>query len=660
MATSMKSIRKVILWNLSKKSRHFSSCQNHCNRHETEQLKQEPAKLSGSTSEIVIPNRIPRGPTSILKALASTVERDPNAPAYYLIDDPYLYPTGFIQKRNYALSKAAGKRAAKHIVEQHPEFFQNDTSQPKVEAFMPPKTEYQTTGANEEALIERIQMKNVKDAIALYKEIQLEEMEISEETLLDLLDLLCVYNNKDPPEELYGEEFIYLSKHDRKPAKTWEDFTAAEKLFEDLPRKSARAYNTIVTGMAKGLASENAMNRYNEMLENMIPVDLETFNHLIEYGTMTTDSHKEKWSLVTGMLQELKNQGLQPTLETFRCVLSALATMASHQNSPHYVMKTLAEMKKLGIEPSLSCFANVLDVFYNKSNDRSDMLKKIVEYIWEKKIPINGSDDLHFFFLAMMKNSRTLKDVEIATKLEILARKYDVISGPVKYVSVFYSLYFKLLCMYDTIEHVIEVYNRIVPHIWMLNTEEYDELFKAIELYEGYQYIPQIWSDMQFDLMKLNDVVNLVVSSMAKVKHKEQLQNQFCEIAESLISRWISDQQFISTMRPPRRYLGLTLTATGMGDLITISCNGNRFDQAWLIFSTIKDNPNSFEGVPSGPAFTNLVELCIQNNKPEQAIDVVVYMCDHGLSDAKASIEKIQTQMSLTDSQKEGLGRLVN
>lgn len=42
---------------------------------------------TAAEEKIVIPKRIPRGPTDILQALASTVKRDPTAPHYKYHDD---------------------------------------------------------------------------------------------------------------------------------------------------------------------------------------------------------------------------------------------------------------------------------------------------------------------------------------------------------------------------------------------------------------------------------------------------------------------------------------------------------------------------------------------------------------------------------------------
>lgn len=69
----------------------------------------------------------------VIKALASTVGRDYTAPHYKFHDDPYLIPYSNMNKRSYALSKEAGRKAAKWVREKHADLFQHQTAEPPVE-----------------------------------------------------------------------------------------------------------------------------------------------------------------------------------------------------------------------------------------------------------------------------------------------------------------------------------------------------------------------------------------------------------------------------------------------------------------------------------------------------------------------------------------------
>ena len=67
------------------------------------------------------------GPTDILAALAGTVGKDKTAPHYRYHDDPWLIPYKLTAKREYALAKESGRKAARFIMSQHPELFVNKT-----------------------------------------------------------------------------------------------------------------------------------------------------------------------------------------------------------------------------------------------------------------------------------------------------------------------------------------------------------------------------------------------------------------------------------------------------------------------------------------------------------------------------------------------------
>lgn len=82
------------------------------------------ASASSGNEEIVIPNRIKRSPTDILKALSQTVGFDPTAPHYKYHDDPYLIPMSNISKRTYAMAQESGRKSAKWIRQEHSELFQ--------------------------------------------------------------------------------------------------------------------------------------------------------------------------------------------------------------------------------------------------------------------------------------------------------------------------------------------------------------------------------------------------------------------------------------------------------------------------------------------------------------------------------------------------------
>ena len=65
--------------------------------------------------------------------MENTIHRDPTAPHYKYMDDPYLIPISNFEKRSYALAKESGRKAAMWIRQQHADFFQHKNADPFIE-----------------------------------------------------------------------------------------------------------------------------------------------------------------------------------------------------------------------------------------------------------------------------------------------------------------------------------------------------------------------------------------------------------------------------------------------------------------------------------------------------------------------------------------------
>lgn len=113
----------------------MTNCSSSCVRNYLSTQPSPEHATTGSTEKetIVIPKRIHRGPTDILRALASTVNTDYTAPHFKYHDDPFFIPASNIAKRTYALAKESGKKAAKYFLEKYPDSFINNPAEPNVE-----------------------------------------------------------------------------------------------------------------------------------------------------------------------------------------------------------------------------------------------------------------------------------------------------------------------------------------------------------------------------------------------------------------------------------------------------------------------------------------------------------------------------------------------
>ncbi|KAL1460618.1 hypothetical protein WDU94_012585 [Cyamophila willieti] len=98
-------------------------CQNKSHPCLSQSMSAVVEKNENKKDTIVIPNRIERGPTDILKALSQTLQRDPLAPHFKYHDDPFTIPVSNMDKRSFALAQESGKKAAQWIRAQHADCF---------------------------------------------------------------------------------------------------------------------------------------------------------------------------------------------------------------------------------------------------------------------------------------------------------------------------------------------------------------------------------------------------------------------------------------------------------------------------------------------------------------------------------------------------------
>ncbi|XP_078669689.1 small ribosomal subunit protein mS39-like isoform X3 [Branchiostoma floridae x Branchiostoma belcheri] len=74
-----------------------------------------------------------RDKLAVLKALSTTVKRDPTSVDYNFIDDPYLIPKTTMQYKWFSLAKESGQKAAEFFININPQFFHQELVEPSIE-----------------------------------------------------------------------------------------------------------------------------------------------------------------------------------------------------------------------------------------------------------------------------------------------------------------------------------------------------------------------------------------------------------------------------------------------------------------------------------------------------------------------------------------------
>ncbi|GIY13071.1 protein PTCD3 homolog, mitochondrial [Caerostris extrusa] len=354
-------------------------------------------KPETGTNEIVIPYRIERGPTDILKALASTVHKDHTASHYKYEDDPHFIPSNNIGKRAFALAKESGRKAARYFLENYPEVFKCNKSIPHIKAFDPPMIYTEVNVTSVEALKDCINDCQVENSINVYNILKEKGIAVSQEMKQDLLELLCFYNCKQPiGEELYEERFFKLNiKQDKRRVNKWNAKGMAEQLFNEM-EKDNRAYSAMIAGASKFYGEERALALYEEMRQKGLPGTKEAYNSLISVCYLFKEGHESRWEFAYQLLHTMNENRLTPDINTMNAVLELLTHCFKWKKSMQLALRVLAEMRKLKIEPSLGSYYYMLLLFCNQNLQNADILYEFMSQIEGKEFEIKHPADIEF------------------------------------------------------------------------------------------------------------------------------------------------------------------------------------------------------------------------------------------------------------------------
>jgi len=170
-----------------------------------------PRYASTAAASFTFPQRINRSPTAILESLNSCVQTDGGNPAYTFMDDPFLIPTSGYEKRQLALSKASGRKAARWIIDRYSFAFFHDVAAPSIPSYFPNYkfNEKEFIEPDETTLYKLMNWNKILKAYEIYKKCLDNKVDISDACKYALFDLLCIYNSENPMDVLPPEEDWY-------------------------------------------------------------------------------------------------------------------------------------------------------------------------------------------------------------------------------------------------------------------------------------------------------------------------------------------------------------------------------------------------------------------------------------------------------------------
>ncbi|KAM9412894.1 small ribosomal subunit protein mS39 [Salvelinus alpinus] len=615
-----------------------------------------------SAEAIVIPKKKTWSKWAVLQALASTVNRDPTAPHYMFQDDPYLTPRTSAEFKLYSLSQESGRMAANHIVNKNPKFFQKDFAEPHIPCLMPETMELCIEEVSEAALLERIMLRKVKAAVDMYDQLLQAGTTVSTDASNDLLDLICLYGDRDPVQDdkPEAEDVAQEAQEEGRRRKgrlrrasdlvriVWRENNNAERIFNLLPERDTRAYSALIRGMVKYGAHVKAFNAYTDMLNNRLTADVHTFNALISAAPEVRERYTEKWDLIVDLLKQMNEQKVKPNLLTFNALLKALRRCGSLARAQS--LHTLSEMKAMGIAPSLASFDHVLGIFYkaaSPSQGQTDILQEVMTEVAGRTFVAQDPDDVNFFSSAMRICLDT-KDIEAAYRVHDLLSVGENwrLLGDSFQQSIYYGRMFNLLCMMEHIDVVLKWYKELIPSLYYPNPQGMRDLLQALDTDNRLDMIPHIWKDIRrMGHDNKSDLVDELLSLMARDKHSPEIQESFAVCALDVRSLYEQGQG---------ARMALEWTATAMTNITSVLLAAQKKQQAWDMLKLFKTKNK----VPSEELLAEFLASIKSRNDPQHAMELVQISASFCLPSTPKLAERVLQEFGLSEEQKTILSEL--
>uniref|UniRef100_A0A8C2XHH8 Small ribosomal subunit protein mS39 n=1 Tax=Cyclopterus lumpus TaxID=8103 RepID=A0A8C2XHH8_CYCLU len=528
--------------------------------------------------------------------------QDPTAHPYHFQDDPYLSPRTSSEFRLYSLSQESGRSAAKFFVNSNPKFFTTDFAEPHIPCLMPETVSLLLEETSEEALKERISLRKVTAAVDMYDQLLQTGTAVSMETTHELLDLICLYCDRDPVQEGGQQEVRRRKGRFRRASDqlrfTWKENCNAERIFNLLPERDTQCYSALIRGMVKHGAYAKAFSVYTDMLNNRVTADVHIFNALMAAAPDLRDKYNERWDLITELLNQMRQQKVQPNLLTFNGVLKALRRCGFLAKTQ--ALYTLNEMKAMGIAPSLASFDHVLAVF-------SKTGKRGVRFQYTETSPAQS---------LCLDN----KDLDLGYKVQSLVEQGENwrLLGDSYQQSVYYGRFFNLLCMMEHIDVVLKWYRRLIPSLYYPNPQGLKDLLQALDTDSRLDMLPTIWKDIRsLGHDNKSDLVEELLTLMARDRHSPEVQEAFAACALDVKSAFGADRG-----RP-----SLEWSSSSLSHITCLLLRANKTPQAWEMLQLFK----SKNRVPDEGLLDDFLSACSGAVSPDKAVELVQLSAAFGL-----------------------------
>ena len=307
------------------------------------------ARHCSSVRQVEVPTRVERGPTDLLEALGGTLGKDCTAPQYKFHDDPWLIPYKTIAKRDFILAKESGRKAARFIMNKHPDFFEQNriVADPPQHALLP-RARYNKDNVNLELLQTLVDTQQVGDSVTVFRFLRAKGKIISSELTQSLLELVAFYNEQEGEEEGWEGRGVTGAADQQGP--DWAGGGLVEEVYSEDGVATQGQRLAMLLGQGRHPAGKPWL-MFNECKAagDLIPV--EGYNAVLRRVNIKEGLANTR-DQVTKLLLEMREAGVDPNLDT---LVSILNSVAHHSMSKDYeaccqfALDLLAEFRVLQV-----------------------------------------------------------------------------------------------------------------------------------------------------------------------------------------------------------------------------------------------------------------------------------------------------------------------
>jgi len=615
-----------------------------------------------SSTEIVIPPRIERGPTDLLEALAGTVGKDHTAPHYRYHDDPWLIPYKNNSKRDFTLSKEAGKKAAQYILNNHPDLFDHNriVAEPPITAFQP-RAAYNRDNVTLELLDNLVTSFQVQDSIEVFNLLKEKGKEVPTDLKQSLLELVAFHNESEAEEE--GME----SKGMIREQENWKVGGFVEQMYSEGGISTESERVAMLMGLGRHMGGQKVWQMYNECKANKDLVPVEGFNVTIS-RIGKKDGVEKSMGSVKEVLTDMKEAGVAPNVNT---LVSVLEVLAVHAKTKEYeaccrnALDVLAEFRVLEVGMSLAVYKVLLDIFVDKKfNSKSPILSDILLELEGKDMSMAQNPQDLWFMPRAMQVCNQQNNAKLAWKVDEFLHTGNNIRllSDFQMETVYYQNFLTAVLNNDDFKVAMELYNKMVPHTFSPMFSYYQILMNHLHTNGALQYLGKVWDDiMASDYASANkeNQYALTYQVMQILKANDPALFDFTGLSEV----WVDiARKVFNHLEDGKAQKGLYLRfnnlAPNICDLVVVvALREGNYELAARVVDFCREEKSVMAKNLSDDVLADFINASVALGETEKAIESVEYSVDVGSSQA-VKVGLLVAGIDLRTDQKDYLNKL--